>query len=197
MRIANRIMSSQQNADPFTYVEAESYCNRPTRNRALYFEDQIIEYSQNYLAVNSANYIKLDLVAPAKISISILDGYVDDLFHAIVFKHKDRDAWTIHGNNFNIDPSVGVDWATIIINTQNQNQDRWSYKTKIESGISELIVNNTYPNPFIKNENEFISRFISTIDQNINISIYNILGKQIFKHKIVLLSGGSRNLNGI
>ena len=79
------------------------------------------------------------------------------------------------GNNFNIDPSVGIDWATIIINTQSQNQDRWSYKTKIESGISEeLIVNNTYPNPFIKNENEFISRFISTIDQNINISIYNI-----------------------
>ena len=58
------------------------------------------------------------------------------------------------------------------------------------SGISEeLIVNDTYPNPFIKNENEFISRFISTIDQNINISIYNILGKQIFKHKLVLLSG--------
>ena len=74
--------------------------------------------------------------------------------------------------------------------TQSQNQDRWSYKTKIESGISEeLIVNDTYPNPFIKNENEFISRFISTIDQNINISIYNILGKQIFKHKLVLLSG--------
>ena len=126
-----------------------------------------------------------------KISISILDGYVDDLFHAIVFKHKDRDAWTIRsGSNFNIDPSVGIDWASIIINTQSQNQDRWSYKTKIESGISEeLIVNNTYPNPFVKNENEFISRFISTIDQNINISIYNILGKQIFKHKLVLLSG--------
>ena len=192
MRIANRIMSSHQNADPFTYIEAESYpVTGPLEIAQLYFEDQIIEYSQNYLAVNSANYIKLDLVAPAKISISILDGYVDDLFHAIVFKHKDRDAWTIRsGNNFNIDPSVGIDWATIIINTQSQNQDRWSYKTKIESGISEeLIVNNTYPNPFIKNENEFISRFISNIDQNINISIYNILGKQIFKHKIVLLSG--------
>ena len=103
MRIANRIMSSHQNADPFTYIEAESYpVTGPLEIAQLYFEDQIIEYSQNYLAVNSANYIKLDLVAPAKISISILDGYVDDLFHAIVFKHKDRDAWTIRSGTISI-----------------------------------------------------------------------------------------------
>ena len=43
MRIANRIMSSHPNANPFTYLEAEAYpVTGPLEIAQLYFEDQII-----------------------------------------------------------------------------------------------------------------------------------------------------------
>ena len=189
MRIANRIMSNNLNASPFTYEEAQYYpVSGPLEIVQLSFENNLIEYTQSYLEANSGNYLKLDISSPANISITVQNGIRDELFSAVIFKHKDRDSWTIrNGFELNIDPSVGLEWATILVNTQSQSQDSWSYKCSITRGESEeLMIYNTYPNPFIKSNSKFESRLTSTINQNVKINIYNILGNLIVNKNIPL-----------
>ena len=197
MRIANRIMSDHPNADPYTYKEADDYpVTGPYEIASLIFNDNPVNYEQNSLSLYSSNYIKLNLSSSARVFIENKDGPSDDLFGAVMFKHKNRDNWTIYqGYDFNIDPSINIEWATIIVSAQNQNENDWDYRVTISEGYNEdLILRHIYPNPYIYKNSEIGLKILSTTPQSIKINIYNILGQNIVKWDVDIDGPGETEL---
>ena len=188
MRIANRIMSSHPNAEPYTYQEAENYpVTAPYEIASLTFNnDNPIVYEQNSLTLYSSNYIKLNILSPSRILIENKDGPITDLFGAIIYKHENGNNWTIRqGYDINIDPSINIEWATLIVSAQEQSEDDWDYKVTISDGyIEDLVVSSIYPNPFIYTNSKIGIKILSAISQKIQVSIYNILGENIVKWSI-------------
>ena len=50
-----------------------------------------------------------------------------------------------------------------------------------------IMIYRSYTKPFLKNRSKFESRITSTINQNIKINIYNVLGNLITSKNILLL----------
>ena len=196
MRIANRIMSSHPNAYPFTYEEADTYpVSGPLEIAQLSFENNIVNYTQNAIYKNAANYLKIDLLAPAKIKINVDNGFEEDIFSAVILKYQNGENYTIKtGNDLNIDPGTKIEWASLLINTQSQNQNSWSYSVSISPGKTEdFNVYNAYPNPYISQNNKFETKLISPVTQNIKINIYNILGQTIINKDLLLLESEEKS----
>jgi len=197
MRIANRIMSDHPNAEPYTYKEADDYpVTGPYEIASLVFNDNPVTYEQNSLSLYSSNYIKLNLSSSARVLIENKDGPIDDLFGTVMFKHRDRDNWTIYqGYDFNIDPSINIEWATLLVSAQEQNESDWDYKVTISDGYNEdLILRRIYPNPYIYNNSEIGIKILSTTPQNVKINIYNILGQSIAKWSVDIDEPGETEL---
>ena len=197
MRIANRIMSDHPNAEPYTYKEADDYpVTVPYEIANLVFNDNPVTYEQNSLSLYSSNYIKLNLSSSASVNIENRDGPIEDLIGAIIFKHKDRDNWTIYqGYDFNIDPSINIEWITLLVSAQGQNENDWDYKVTISEGYNEdLILRRIYPNPYIYKNSEIGIKLLSTTPQNIKIYIYNILGQNIIKWDVDIDGPGETEL---
>ena len=187
MRIANRIMSSHPNAEPYTYQEAESYpVTAPNEITSFVFNNNQIAYDQNSLKLYSTHYLGLNLSSPARIFIENKDGPISDLFGAVIFKHENKNKWSIRkGYDLNIDPSINIEWATLLISAQGQVENDWDYTITISDGYSEdLVVSGIYPNPFIYKNSKVQIKILSTISQKVKINIYNILGKNIGKWNI-------------
>ena len=196
MRIANRIMSNHPNASPFTYKEADTYpVSGPLEIAQLSFENNTVTYIQNSIYKNSGNYLKIDLFAPANIKIEVTNGLNEDIFSALIFKHQNGNNWTVRtGNDLNIDPSTGIEWASLLLNTQNQNQSSWSYNCTISQGQTEdFNVTNVYSNPYTGNSNKFETKLISAVTQNIKINIYNIIGQIILTKNLSLLESEEKS----
>jgi len=196
MRIANRIMSSHPNAAPFTYEEAESYpINGPLEIAQLSFENSSVNYTQNSLYKNSGNYLKIDLFAPAKINIVVNDGLREDIFSALIFKYQNVNRWIVRtGYNLNIDPSIGIEWASLLLNTQSQNQNSWSYSCTISQGeYEDFNILHVYPNPYTRLSSKFETKLISPFAQNIDINVYNIIGRTILTKSISLLESEEKS----
>jgi len=206
MRIANRIMSSHPNAEPYTYQEAESYpVTAPNEITSFVFNNDQIAYDQNSLKLYSTHYIGLNLSSPTRIFIENKDGPISDLFGAVIFKHENDNKWSIRkGYDINIDPSINIEWATLLISAQGQVENDWDYTITISDGYSEdLVVSGIYPNPFIYKNSKVQIKILSTISQKVKINIYNILGKNIGKWDIditepneTIISWDRKNNNG-
>ena len=206
MRIANRIMSSHPNAEPYTYQEAESYpVTAPNEITSFVFNNDQIAYDQNSLKLYSTHYIGLNLSSPTRIFIENKDGPISDLFGAVIFKHENDNKWSIRkGYDINIDPSINIEWATLLISAQGQVENDWDYTITISDGYSEdLVVSGIYPNPFIYKNSKVQIKILSTISQKVKINIYNILGKNIGKWNIditepneTIISWDRKNNNG-
>jgi hypothetical protein len=197
MRIANKIMSNHPNAEPYTYKEADDYpITGPYEIASLVFNDEPVTYDQNSLSLYSSNYIKLNLSSSARIFIENKDGPIDDLFGAVMFKHKNRENWTIYqGYDFNIDPSINIEWATLLVSAQDQNENDWDYKVTISEGYNEdLILRRIYPNPYIYKNSKIEIKLLSTTPQSITINIYNILGQNIVKWNVDIDGPGETEL---
>ena len=197
MRIANKIMSNHPNAEPYTYKEADDYpITGPYEIASLVFNDEPVIYDQNSLSLYSSNYIKLNLSSSARIFIENKDGPIDDLFGAVMFKHKNRENWTIYqGYDFNIDPSINIEWATLLVSAQDQNENDWDYKVTISEGYNEdLILRRIYPNPYIYKNSKIEIKLLSTTPQSITINIYNILGQNIVKWNVDIDGPGETEL---
>ncbi|MBE76216.1 MAG: hypothetical protein CMG41_00545 [Candidatus Marinimicrobia bacterium] len=197
MRIANKIMSNHPNAEPYTYKEADDYpITGPYEIASLVFNDEPVIYDQNSLSLYSSNYIKLNLSSSARIFIENKDGPIDDLFGAVMFKHKNRENWTIYqGYDFNIDPSINIEWATLLVSAQDQNENDWDYKVTISEGYNEdLILRRIYPNPYIYKNSKMEIKLLSTTPQSITINIYNILGQNIVKWNVDIDGPGETEL---
>ena len=197
MRIANRIMTEHPNAKPYTYKEANDYpVTGPYEIASLIFNNDSVIYEQNSLSLYSSNYIKLDLSSPARIFLENKDGPIDDLFGSVIIKYKDMNNWAIfQGNDFNIDPSINIEWATLLVSAQNQNENDWDYKVTISEGYNEnLVLKRIYPNPYIYKNSAIEINILLTTPQSITINIYNIIGQNIVNWDLGNVGRGETNL---
>ena len=196
MRIANRIMSNHPNAEPYTYKEADYYpVVGPYEIANLAFNNDPLIYEQNSLSLYSSNYIKLNASIPARVFIENKDGPINDLFGAVIFKHQ-NDNWTIYkGYDFNIDPSINIEWATILVSAQGQIENDWDYKVTISEGYDEdIILENIYPNPTIYKNSKIEIKMLSTSKQSVDVNIYNILGQNIINWNIHINDPGETKI---
>ena len=90
MRIANRIMSNHQNAEPYTYAEAQQYpVTSPYEISSLIFNNNSpITYEQNSLKLYASNYIEWKYHLHQGFLIENTDGPNSDLFCSIIFKYQ-------------------------------------------------------------------------------------------------------------
>lgn len=183
MRIANRILSSHANAEPFTYAEAEFYPVSPPPVKDIFFfeKGQSIYQVERSLKLYGSHYYSIDTNDPVKISILNQDGPQSDLFMAAVFKHNGNTDWTIRtGSEINLDPDFGWDWVSIIICAQDDSENNWDYGLTIEDGESDdLIVGNVFPNPRTNNEPMQVEIYV-VAPQTVSMKIYNIMGQRIW-----------------
>ena len=183
MRIANRIMSNHPNAEPYTYAEAQQYpVTSPYEISSLIFNNNSpITYEQNSLKLYASNYIGMEISSPSRILIENTDGPNSDLFGSIIFKYQNENKWSIRtGYDINLDPSVNIEWATILINAQSQTENNWDYRITLSDGyIEDLVVSGIYPNPNTYRNSGLKIKLLSSLPQKIKINIYNILGQNI------------------
>ena len=201
MRIANRIMSNHQNAEPYTYEEAFSYpVSGPNSIATLTFnKSEQINIFQNSLLLYSSHYYDLDINSPLKISIQNNSGPISDLFISTISKYSNSERWIIrHGNEINIDPEIGLEWSSLMINAHNNTVNNWDYSISLSNGSSEgFVISGIYPNPFIQSTvNSIITiKIFSSIGQDAIVNVYNMLGQKIINWKIEIPQGKEKDVH--
>jgi hypothetical protein len=141
MAIANRVMSSNPGAgaEMYSYEEAEEYpVDGPNTLQTVYFS------AGNTETVNSTNlqkyasqYLTLNTDTPALVSLTNLSGPESDLeLHAII-KMGTGSHFVRNGSPINIDPSIGVEWISLAVVSQNTEGADWNYEVAIKDGEAE------------------------------------------------------------
>tara|TARA_S200000501_G_scaffold379030_1_gene446863 strand:+ start:31943 stop:33610 length:1668 start_codon:yes stop_codon:yes gene_type:complete len=206
MRIANRVMSNDVNASIYRYEEATDYpVTQPAiKNKLAYLENNF-EFSLNYsLRPLSTHYYDFYTESPVIIKLLPSNNNQEDFNFTIIIKHKTENRWTIKsGKELNIDPSIGIDYVTIIVSSLNYYDTNFSYTFNLSDGYEEdFIISDPYPNPvFDHNPLKFDLQVISP--QNIKIDIFNLLGQNIiskehnyFKPSYEIKEWNLKNRNG-
>ena len=186
MRIANRILSSHPNAEPYSYAEAEFYPVSPPPLKDIFsFEKgQPMHQVERSLKLYAGHYYSIDTGEPVLVSILNQSGPLSDLFMAAVIKHSGSTDWTIKsGYEINLDPDFGWDWVSLIITAQDDLDNNWDYELTLEDGESDdLIVGDVFPNPRTNNEPIQVGIYV-VAPQTVRIKIFNILGQKIWAWK--------------
>ena len=183
MRIANRILSSHPNAEPYTYAEAEHYpVSAPPVRDILFFErGQPLDKVERTLVLYASHYYTIDTSDPVRVSILDRDGPQTDLFMAAVFKHSGSTDWTIRtGHEINLDPDFGWDWLSLVISAQDDSGTDWDYELRLIDGESDdLIVGDLFPNPVTTDAPVQVRIFV-VAPQTVYARIYNVLGQRVW-----------------
>ncbi len=183
MRIANRILSSHPNAEPYTYAEAEHYpVSAPPVRDILFFErGQPLDKVERTLVLYASHYYTIDTSDPVRVSILNQDGPQTDLFMAAVFKHSGSTDWTIlTGHEINLDPDFGWDWLSLVISAQDDSGAGWDYELRLIDGESDdLIVGDLFPNP-VTTDGPVRIRILVVAPQTVYARIYNVLGQRVW-----------------
>ena len=183
MRIANRILSSHPNAEPYTYAEAEHYpvSAPPVRDILLFERGQPLDKVERTLVLYASHYYTIDTSDPVRVSILDQDGPQTDLFMAAVFKHSGSTDWTIRtGHEINLDPDFGWDWLSLVISAQDDSGTDWDYELRLIDGESDdLIVGNLFPNPVTTDDPVQVRIFV-VAPQTVYARIYNVLGQRVW-----------------
>ena len=159
MVVANRVMSSNNNAGSFSYEEAESY---PVNNGPATFTE--VTYSagtdQTVTSTNlnrfASQYTLLTTSDPVIASLTNTSGPSADLnMHAII--SYDNNSWTVYsGNQINIDPT-GSSSVYLAVVSQDTSGNNWDYQIDVTDGElsienasipSSISVSQNFPNPF-------------------------------------------------
>ena len=183
MRIANRILSSSLGAGIYRYEEADTYpIEKPSiKEEIIYTQNNIETRSNTGLKLYSSHYY--DVVSSTPISINIFNnsGTIKDLSFTAVTKHKNKDQWIIRTDDkINIDPSIGIEYTSVIISAVNNLVYDLNYSLKLSDGYMEdftLFV--PYPNPVLSTDYIHFDLQVVT-PQSIQIKILNVLGKTIW-----------------
>ena len=183
MRIANRILSSSLGAGIYRYEEADTYpIEKPSiKEEIIYTQNNIETRSNTGLKLYSSHYY--DVVSSTPISINIFNnsGTIKDLSFTAVTKHKNKDQWIIRTDDkINIDPSIGIEYTSVIISAVNNLVYDLNYSLKLSDGYMEdftLFV--PYPNPVLSTDYIHFDLRVVT-PQSIQIKILNVLGKTIW-----------------
>ena len=187
MVVANRIMSSNNNAGVFTYEEAEAYpiLNGPaTYTEITYTAGTPQAITSTNLNRFASQYTRLNSSDPVIASLTNTSGPSTDLnMHAII--SYENDSWTVYsGNQINIDPTDAASVYLAVV-SQDTSGNNWDYQIDITDGElsldsksvpSAISVSQNYPNPF----NPSTSFNIGIPHrQRLTIDIISINGKHI------------------
>ena len=188
MVVANRIMSSNNNAGVFAYEEAEAY---PVNGPATFTEITYIAGTPQTITSTNLNrfasqYTRLISSDPVVASLTNTSGPNSDLnMHAII-SYGDN-SWTVYsGNQINIDPTDASSVYLAIV-SHDTSGNNWDYQIDISDGELSLegeyvptavSVSQNYPNPF----NPSTSFNVNIPHrQRLSIDIISINGKHIKK----------------
>jgi hypothetical protein len=181
MRIANRILSSHENAGIYAYKEAEGYLtvvSGPAIKKYLMFEKGDIESeSSQSLDLYESFYYSLYTDSPVLVSLNASAG---DFSLTSVVKQAGIEKWDVRsGDELNIDPAVEIEWISLIISALGEDESNWDFTLRLEDGYSDdFTVYSPYPNPSFGKEIKFDLQVIR--EQDINIQIIDLLGKEVW-----------------
>ena len=186
MVIANRILSSSNNAGVFSYEEADIF---PVNGPATY---QTITYNsgtdQSITSTNlnrfASQYTRVNTSDPVLVNLTNNSGPAEDLNMHVIISYSNN-SWTIYsGNSINVDPT-GSSTIYLAVVSQDTSAENWDYQIDITDGelavdyeaVPDLIsISDNYPNPF----NPFTSFDIQIpFTQQIRIKVISVIGKHI------------------
>ena len=180
MRIANRILSDSDNADPYSFNEADGYRTVVTGppEQYLIFEQGNIETEQDQsLRLYESLYYSLTTDSPVKIELIKTDG---EFSLSSIVKHQGKQQWTIRtGDELNIDPEIGIEWISLVISSLGLDETNWDFTLQFKDGYSEdFTFSPPYPNPSYGNTVYMDLQVIS--EQTIHLKIYDLLGREMW-----------------
>jgi len=188
MALANIIFSDEDAAGQYAYEEAIGYHNY----RELSFNDTIAielgihdslnfingipaNIESNNLQLYGSQYVKINAIDPVKLSINTQNLKL----HAVV-KSNSGNYEVQSGPVLNIDPDLNNEWIYAVVVADDSTSQNYDYTLSFTDGIKNTITDFTilsqFPNPFNSTTN--IKLKIIT-PQNIDINVYDILGRKI------------------
>ena len=141
MVIANRILSSDPGfgAEIYSYEEADAYqaypVDGPNTYRTVNFSaGDIVTVSSTNLQKYASQYIKVNTETPVNITLT---GHESDLKLHVIIKMETGSHLVRSGSPINIDPSIGVEWISLAVVSQDIQGSDWDYELAIEDGEPE------------------------------------------------------------
>ena len=186
MRIANRILSNDINADPYTYEEAEGYRTilspwgsiyGPPEQTFFFQKGNTETVSNVSLGLHESRYYSLTTESPVKVTAITSKGQIH---LSSIIKHDGNNQWSVRsGNELNIDPEIGIDWISLIISAIGRDHSDWDWSLQISDGYSEDFTSfSPYPNP---SYGKIISMDLQVITgQTIKTSVFDIMGHEVW-----------------
>lgn len=196
MAIANCILSSESSAGQFAYEEAQGYIDY--REKSYYdtvaielgiadsvdFHKDIPQILTSYnLQKYGSQYIKINTNDPVKVSIIKPTGEPDpisDLSLHTISRSNSGNYEVQSGQVLNIDPGYDNDWIYAVVVASGNDGINYNYELSLTNGIknttTDFAILSQFPNPFNSTTN--IKLKIVT-PQNIDINVYDILGRKI------------------
>ena len=186
MRIANRVLSNQIGAEPYTYQEAEAYRevvgdwgmpSGPPEATLLFQKGNIETINNSGLSLYESAYYLINTDDPVSLTGIESEGRTQ---LTSVLKLRDSDEWTVRsGNQINIDPEINLDWISLIVSPLGRNNNNWDWTIRISDGFSEdFTLFSPYPNPSI---GELVSIDMQVISsQTITTRIFDLSGREIW-----------------
>jgi hypothetical protein len=195
MSIANRILSSNSFADPYTYEEADAYFAVPATFSTVSFSTGTDDTVKSInLQANAAQYIRLISNDPVLATLTNDVGPNSDLELHAIMTYGDS-AWTVwSGSPINVDPA-GISKVYFVVVSQNNEASNFDYtitftdgQTSNDPDIPEKFnISNAYPNPFNPQTQIQIDLLNS---EYINAYIYDVNGRMVSKLINDYLSAG-------
>tara|TARA_B100001094_G_C17845445_1_gene630044 strand:- start:34 stop:750 length:717 start_codon:yes stop_codon:yes gene_type:complete len=186
MRIANRILSNEPGAEPYTYDEVEDYKtvignwgNPPgPPETSLLFDKgntQIIQ-DQSLDLYESAYY---SIFTNDPVNITVIES-AGQLQLSSIIKARLENKWIVRsGAQLNIDPEIELDWISLVVSPIGLDNDNWDWTMRVSDGYSEDFTSFApYPNPSLGKE---ISMDIQVItSQTITTRIFDVMGREVW-----------------
>ena len=180
MTVSNRILDELVQT-PYSYIEANGYktvTSGPNSKENIIFKEKDFKQINNQtLKRFSTCYYSLSIDSPVKVDLSKNSG---DFSMSVIIKHNGINRWTIKSDYpINIDPSIDIEWISIVISALGFNGNNWDFTLNIEDGFSEdFTLSLPFPNPNYGNDINFYLEVFN--NQKILITINDVLGRGIW-----------------
>ena len=186
MRIANRILSNEPGAEPYTYEEAEDYKTivgswgdtfGPPETSLIFQKGNTQTIQDQNLDLYESEYYSLITNNPVSIEAIEQEGQIQ---LSSIIKLQDKNEWTVRtGNELNIDPEIDIEWISLVVSPTGLQNTNWDWVLRISDGYSEDFTSfSPYPNPSYGKEISIDLQVITS--QTISTKIFDVLGREIW-----------------
>ena len=186
MRIANRILSNDPGAEPYTYAEAKDYKTivgswgdtfGPPETSLIFQKGNTQTIQDQDLDMYESKYYSVTTNDPVSIEAIEQEGQIQ---LSSIIKLQDKSEWTVRtGNELNIDPEIDIEWISLIVSPIGLQNTNWDWALRISDGHSEDFTSfSPYPNPSYGKEISIDLQVITS--QTISTKIFDVLGREIW-----------------